>query len=416
MILDEEILRFHRGGKIATAPKKSIKTKTDLSIAYTPGVALPCKLIEKDSSLAFEYTSKSNLLAVITNGTAVLGLGDIGALAGKPVMEGKAVLFKSFGGIDTIDIEINEKDPQKLIETIERISITFGAINLEDIKAPECFLIEEELKKRCDIPIMHDDQHATAIITGAGLKNALEISGKKIENIKVVIVGAGAAGIASAKFYKALGVENIVMFDSKGVIHKKRADLNHYKQEFVIDKDISLEEALKGADMFLGLSKPDIVTPKMIKSMAKNPIVFVLANPTPEIMPDVAKEVRSDLIIATGRSDFPNQVNNLISFPYLFRGALDTYAREINEDMKIAACEAIAKKAREPLYEELKKISGEQSFGLDYILPSPFDRTLLVEVSLSVAKAAISSGAARKILDLEEYKKSLTSLMGELSK
>lgn len=407
---DKEIFDYHQGGKMATCPKKLVKNKQDLSLAYTPGVAIPCKAIEKDPALAYEYTSKSNLLAVISNGTAVLGLGNIGALAGKPVMEGKSVLFKSFGAIDAIDIEVNESDPHKFIEIVEKISITFGGINLEDIKAPECFIIEEELKKRCDIPVMHDDQHATAIITGAGLQNVSILTGKKLPNLKVVIVGAGAAGIACARFYKTLGVQNITMFDSKGALSMERNDLNDHKKEFACEKDISLEDAMDGADMFLGLSRGGLLKPELLKKMAKDPIVFALANPTPEIMPDLAKEAREDIIMATGRSDFANQVNNLLSFPYLFRGALDTHATEINEFMKAAASKAIAERAREPIGAELEAVIGKQSFGKDYILPSPFDRELVTEVPLAVAKAAMESGAARKMLDLESYKKTLATL------
>jgi malic enzyme len=413
-MLDSEILHFHEGGKIKTCPKKEVKTKTALSIAYTPGVALPCKLIHEKPELAFKYTAKANLVAVISNGTAVLGLGNIGALASKPVMEGKSVLYKSFGGVDSIDIEVDESDPDKFIEIVEKISCSFGGINLEDIKAPECFYIEEELKKRCDIPVMHDDQHATAIITGAGLQNAALLTNKKIEDMKVIIVGAGAAGIACGRFYKTLGVKNILMFDSKGVLHKGRNNLNAYKQEFAIDEDISLEDALKSADMFLGLSKEGLLTQKMVKSMKKNPIVFALANPNPEILPDVAKEVRDDLIIGTGRSDFANQVNNLISFPHLFRGALDTSSKEINEEMKKAASEAIAKRAREPISDLLKEIVGECEFGREYILPSPFDRELVVDVASAVANAAIKSGAARVKLDIDEYKKHLREFIKSL--
>ncbi|MFW6307653.1 MAG: malic enzyme-like NAD(P)-binding protein, partial [Campylobacterales bacterium] len=319
-----------------------------------------------------------------------------------------------FGGVDSIDIEVDESNPDKFIETVERIACSFGGINLEDIKAPECFYKEEELKKRCDIPVMHDDQHATAIISGAGLQNAAFISGKKIEQMKVIIVGAGAAGIASGRFYKTLGVENIIMFDSKGVLHKGRNNLNAYKQEFAIDENISLEDALKGADMFLGLSRPALLTQKMVRSMKKNPIIFALANPEPEIMPDLAKEVRDDLIIGTGRSDFANQINNLISFPHLFRGALDTHAKEINEDMKKAASEAIAKRAREPISKELEDIIGKNEFGREYILPSPFDKELLVDVASAVADAAIKSGAARIKLDMDEYRAHLKEFIKSL--
>ena len=347
-ITKEMALEYHKigkPGKVETVPTKPYSSQSDLSLAYSPGVAYPCLEIEENPQDAYEYTSKGNLVAVISNGTAVLGLGNIGALAGKPVMEGKALLFKIFGGLDCFDIEVDETDPEKFIQAVKAISPTFGGINLEDIKAPECFEIERRLKEECDIPVMHDDQHGTAIISGAGLLNALEIQGKKIENVQLVVNGAGAAAVSCTRLYMALGVkkENIVMCDSKGVITSKRDDLNSQKREFATDRDITtLAEAMKDADVFLGLSVKDVVTPEMLQSMAKNPIVFALANPDPEIEYHLAVDSRKDLIFATGRSDYPNQINNVIGFPYIFRGALDCGATAINEEMKLAAVKAIA--------------------------------------------------------------------------
>ena len=407
----EAALEYHLGGKIGTNVKKPCATAADLALAYTPGVAEPCKVIENDHEAAFKYTNKANLVAVITNGTAVLGLGDIGAIAGKPVMEGKAVLFKKFAGVDAFDIEIDEKDPKKIVEICKALGPTFGGINLEDIKAPECFEIEQNLQAALDIPVMHDDQHGTAMITTAGLINALEISGKKIEDMKIVVSGSGAAGIACAKMYKALGAKHIVMIDSKGVIHTARTDLTKEKAEFALDTQArSLEDAMKGADMFLGLSKPGIVSKAMVASMAPHPIIFALANPVPEIYPEEIKEVRSDAMIGTGRSDYPNQINNVLGFPYIFRGALDVRAKKITENMKMAAARALANLARKGAPEEICEMLGvkELKFGKDYVIPNPFDKRALAVVSAAVAQAAVDDGVARvKDFDAEAYEKSL---------
>ncbi len=407
----EAALEYHLGGKIGTNVKKPCATAADLALAYTPGVAEPCKVIENDHEAAFKYTNKANLVAVITNGTAVLGLGDIGAIAGKPVMEGKAVLFKKFAGVDAFDIEIDEKDPKKIVEICKALGPTFGGINLEDIKAPECFEIEQNLQAALDIPVMHDDQHGTAMITTAGLINALEISGKKIEDMKIVVSGSGAAGIACAKMYKALGAKHIVMIDSKGVIHTGRTDLTKEKAEFALDTQArSLEDAMKGADMFLGLSKPGIVSKAMVASMAPHPIIFALANPVPEIYPEEVKEVRSDAMIGTGRSDYPNQINNVLGFPYIFRGALDVRAKKITENMKMAAARALANLARKGAPEEICEMLGvkELKFGKDYVIPNPFDKRALAVVSAAVAQAAVDDGVARvKDFDAEAYEKSL---------
>ncbi|WGH27509.1 MAG: malate dehydrogenase [Candidatus Bostrichicola ureolyticus] len=396
-----EALNYHRkfpAGKIQIYPTKDYN---NLSLAYSPGVAAPCNEIFKDPKTVYNYTSKGNLVGVITNGTAVLGLGKIGALASKPVMEGKAILFKILAGIDAFDIEINEDNPKKFIQIIKAISPTFGGINLEDIKAPEAFEIENILKEELDIPIMHDDQHGTAIISGAALLNALELVNKKIENIKMVINGAGAAAISCARIYKKLGVKNIIMCDSKGIIHNKRTDINKEKKEFSVKTSkISLEDAIKGADIFIGLSVKNVLSPYMLKSMAKDPIVFALANPDPEIEYNLAIKTRNDLIIATGRSDYPNQVNNVMGFPYIFRGALDVKAKKINEEMKLAAIKSIAKLTKEPV--------DKLSFNKEYILPKPFDKRLIIYVSLAVAKAAIDSGVARdNITNWDNYKKQL---------
>ncbi|MBP3225002.1 MAG: malate dehydrogenase [Campylobacter sp.] len=411
--LKERALEYHIGGKIGINVKTPCAKPEDLTLAYTPGVAEPCKVIEADNELAYKYTNKSNLVAVITNGTAVLGLGDIGAIAGKPVMEGKAVLFKKFAGVDAFDIEINETDPKKIVEICKAISPTFGGINLEDIKAPECFEIEKELQNAVDIPVMHDDQHGTAMITGAGLINAAYISGKKIEDMKIVVSGAGAAGIACAKLYKSLGTKNVIMLDSKGVIHTGRSDLNPQKMEFAIDtNDRSLADAMKGADMFLGLSKPGVVTAEMVKSMAPTPIIFALANPVPEIYPDEVHAVRDDAIVGTGRSDFANQINNVLGFPYIFRGALDVRAKKITENMKLAASRAMAELAREPIHPDVLKMLGKEDlkFGRDYIIPNPFDPRVFAIISAAVAKAAVDDGVARvSNFDFEAYKKSLQS-------
>ena len=407
----EAALKYHIGGKIGTNVKTPCATAEDLALAYTPGVAEPCKVIEGDHEAAFKYTNKANLVAVITNGTAVLGLGDIGAIAGKPVMEGKAVLFKKFGGVDAFDIEIDEKDPKKIIEICKAIAPTFGGINLEDIKAPECFEIERELQKAVDIPVMHDDQHGTAMITGAGLINEALISGKKIEDMKIVVSGSGAAGIACAKMYRNLGAKHIIMLDSKGVIHKGRTDLTEQKKEFALDTtDRTLEDAMKGADMFLGLSKPGVLTKEMVKTMAPHPIIFALANPVPEIYPSEVEEVRNDAIVGTGRSDFANQINNVLGFPYIFRGALDVRAKKITENMKIAAARAMADLAREEVPAEIRKMLGKDNlkFGKDYVIPNPFDPRVFAVISTAVAKAAVDDGVARvKDFDTAAYKKSL---------
>ena len=420
-ITKEEALRYHaegKPGKIEVIPTKPHSTQTDLSLAYSPGVAEPCLEIEKNPLDAYEYTAKGNLVAVISNGTAVLGLGDIGPLAGKPVMEGKGLLFKIFAGIDVFDIEVNEKDPEKFIQTVKAISPTFGGINLEDIKAPECFEIETRLKNELDIPVMHDDQHGTAIISGAGLINALEIAGKKIEDVKIVVNGAGAASISCTKLYVMLGArkENIVMCDSKGVISTSRPDLNAAKREFATDRPIkTLQEAVVGADVFLGLSVANVLTKEMVRSMNADPIVFALANPNPEISYADAMASRDDIIFATGRSDYPNQINNVMGFPYIFRGALDTHAKAINEEMKRAAVYAIADLAKEPVPDVVNAAYKlkRTTFGRDYILPKALDPRLLTRVSCAVAKAAIDSGVSRKtITDWEGYANHLREMMG----
>jgi len=414
-------LDYHRNepkGKIEVIPSKPHSSQRDLSLAYSPGVAEPCLEIEKNPKTVYEYTSKGNLVAVISNGTAVLGLGDIGAEASKPVMEGKGLLFKIFADINVFDIEINEKDPDKFIEIVKGISPTFGGINLEDIKAPEAFYIEQRLKEELNIPLMHDDQHGTAIISAAALINALELADKKIDEVKMVVNGAGAAAIACTKLYIALGLkkENVLMCDSKGVINHKRENLTPEKLDFIAQTDIStLEQALEGADVFVGLSKGDVMTAKMLSSMAENPVVFALANPTPEIDYNLAIATRPDVIMATGRSDFPNQVNNVLGFPYIFRGALDVQATGINEEMKLAAVKAIAELAKEPVPEMVKLAYNVKNigFGREYFIPKPFDNRLLTKVSIAVAKAAMESGISRKpIADFEEYENQLLDRMG----
>lgn len=420
-VTKEMALKYHREGKpgkIEVVPTVPYSSQQDLALAYSPGVAYPCLEIEQNPQDAYEYTSKGNLVAVISNGTAVLGLGDIGALAGKPVMEGKALLFKIFAGLDCFDIEVNEKDPEKFIQIVKALSPTFGGINLEDIKAPECFEIERRLREECDIPVMHDDQHGTAIISAAGLINALEIQKKNISDIKLVVNGAGAAAVSCTRLYIALGVrpENVVMCDSKGVINRKRTGLNAQKLEFATDRDIdTLEDAMKGADVFLGLSVKDVVTPEMLKSMNDRPIVFALANPDPEIAYDVAMESRPDLIFATGRSDYPNQINNVLGFPYIFRGALDSGATVINETMKLAAVKAIAALAKEPV-PSVVNAAYEMSnlrFGREYILPKPLDPRLITTVAPAVARGAMESGVARRpITDWDAYNDKLRQLMG----
>lgn len=425
-ITKEAALAYHKNGKpgkIEVKPTKPYSTQTDLSLAYSPGVAFPCLEIQKNPDDAYKYTAKGNLVAVISNGTAVLGLGDIGAMSGKPVMEGKGLLFKIYGGIDVFDIEVNEKDPEKFCEAVEKIAPTFGGINLEDIKAPECFYIEERLKKTLDIPVMHDDQHGTAIISAAGLKNALEVNGKDISKVKIVVNGAGAAAISCTKLYVALGAkkENIVMLDSKGVITSDRENLTEQKKLFATDRrDIhTLAEAVNGADVFVGLSKGNVLTQEMVRSMADQPIVFALANPVPEISYEDAMASRPDVLMSTGRSDYPNQINNVIGFPYIFRGALDVHASAINEEMKLAAVNAIANLAKQPVPDVVNDVYqvNNLTFGPSYFIPKPVDPRLITEVSAAVAKAAIDSGVARTtITDWDEYKNHLREMLGQETK
>ncbi len=411
-VTKEESLEYHISGKIGIEITKPCDTARDLSMAYTPGVAYPCREISENPELAYKYTNKDNLVAVITDSTAVLGLGDIGAVAGKPVMEGKSVLFKAFANVDAFDIELDEKDPEKIIDICRAMSPTFGGINLEDIKAPKCFEIEEKLQELVDIPVMHDDQHGTAMITTAGLINALEISGKDVEKMKIVVAGAGAAGIACAKMYRALGAKHIVMLDSKGVIHSKREDLNKYKADFAIDtEDRTLADAMKGSDMFLGLSAPGIVDKDMVASMNPNPIIFALSNPIPEVLPEVVAEVRDDVMMGTGRSDYPNQVNNVLGFPFIFRGALDVRATKVTENMKMAAAKALAVLAKRDVPQYVKEAYGGEDlkFGIEYIIPKPFDRRVLPWVSTAVAQAAIEDGVARvdESFDIDAYRSKL---------
>ncbi len=423
MITKEAALEYHesgRPGKIEVVPTKAHSTQTDLSLAYSPGVAYPCLEIQENPHNVYKYTDKGNLVAVISNGTAVLGLGDIGAMSGKPVMEGKGLLFKIYGGIDVFDIEVAEKDPEKFCEAVEKIAPTFGGINLEDIKAPECFYIEERLKKTLDIPVMHDDQHGTAIISAAGLKNALEVAGKDISKVKIVVNGAGAAAISCTKMYVALGakVENIVMLDSRGVITDERQDLTAEKRLFATSRhDIhTLEEAVRGADVFVGLSKGNVLSQDMVRSMSENPVVFALANPVPEISYEDAMASRPDVLMSTGRSDYPNQINNVIGFPYIFRGALDVHATAINEEMKLAATLAIANLAKQAVPDVVNEVYhvNDLTFGPKYFIPKPIDPRLITEVSAAVAKAAIESGVARKTIDdWDAYKRSLRQLLGQ---
>ena len=425
-ITKEAALEYHekgRHGKIEVKPTKPYRTQTDLSLAYSPGVAYPCLEIQKNPDDVYKYTDKGNLVAVISNGTAVLGLGDIGAMSGKPVMEGKGLLFKIYGGIDVFDIEVDEKDPEKFCEAIEKIAPTFGGINLEDIKAPECFYIENRLKKSLDIPVMHDDQHGTAIISAAGLLNALEVAGKKIKDVKIVVNGAGAAAISCTKLYCSLGAkhENIIMLDSRGVIYKGRDHITEEKVEFATSKTNihTLEEAIKGADVFVGLSKGNILSQQMIQSMADHPIVFALANPVPEISYEEAIAARPNVLMATGRSDYPNQINNVIGFPYIFRGALDVHAKAINEEMKLAAVKAIAALAKMPVPDIVNEVYhvNDLSFGPKYFIPKPVDPRLITEVSAAVAQAAIKSGVARTpITDWTAYKDQLRQLLGQETK
>lgn len=423
--LNKDALWYHEyptPGKISVVPTKKYSTQRDLALAYSPGVAAPCLEIEKNPNDAYKYTSKGNLVAVISNGTAVLGLGDIGALAGKPVMEGKGLLFKIFADIDVFDIEIDEKDPEKFIQIVKGIAPTFGGINLEDIKAPEAFEIERRLKEELDIPLMHDDQHGTAIISAAALLNECEIVGKKLSEFRIVVNGAGASAISCSRLYKKLGInpDHMIMVDSKGVIRKDRAGLSSEKLEFATGADVyDLDDAIVGADMFLGLSKADVLTPDMLLKMAPNPIVFALANPNPEIDYSLAMSTRSDVLMATGRSDFPNQVNNVLGFPYIFRGALDVRATTINEEMKIAAVYALADLAKQTVPEQVNITYGEKhiAFGRDYIIPKPFDTRLIEVVPLAVAKAAMESGVAKQpIQNWEKYREQLAERLGGGSK
>ncbi len=411
----QEALDYHsnvRPGKVEVVPVKPCRNQKDLSLAYSPGVAEACKAIHGDPELSYKYTGRGNLVAVVSNGTAVLGLGNIGPEAGKPVMEGKGVLFKVFADVDCYDINLAAKDPDQICEIVKALEPTFGGINLEDIKAPECFYIEERLKKEMNIPVFHDDQHGTAIISGAGLINALEISGKKIEDVKLVVSGAGAAAIACSRFYVLMGVqkENISMFDSKGHVHTGRSDLNKEKQEFAQKKPFAnIGDALQGADMFLGLSTAGLLTKDMVKGMGKNPVLFACANPVPEINYPDAKEARPDCIMGTGRSDFPNQINNVSGFPFIFRGALDVRATEINEEMKLAAAKAIAALAKEPVPDYVLEAYGAKEFkyGLDYVIPKPLDLRLIEYVAGAVAETAMKTGVARQKVDMATYRQDL---------
>jgi len=413
-VTDQEALDYHefpQPGKISVETTKAVATQRDLSMAYTPGVAVPCLAIEKNPEDAYRYTAKRNLVAVISNGTAVLGLGNIGALASKPVMEGKGVLFKTFSGLDSFDIEVDTESVDRFCSVVAAIAPTFGGINLEDIKAPECFEIEKRLVAELDIPVMHDDQHGTAVISTAAIMNACELTGKVLADIKIVVIGAGAAAISCARLYRHAGVKNILMLDSKGLVHKGRSDLNVYKHEFSCDSHLEREKIFRGADVIVGLSKPGSFSIEDVKLMGEHPIIFTLANPTPEIMPQETRKARPDAIIATGRSDFPNQVNNVLGFPFIFRGAMDVRAKKINTEMKVAAAKALADLAKKEVPEYLNEIYGrEMSFGPEYIIPTPFDKRLVVEVSSAVAQAAIDSGSSTmKDFDIEAYKKELAT-------
>ncbi|HQS66155.1 MAG TPA: malic enzyme-like NAD(P)-binding protein [Sulfuricurvum sp.] len=415
--LNEEALCYHefpQPGKIATKISKPFSSQHDLSMAYTPGVAAPCLAIQTNPQDAYRYTAKGNLVAVISNGTAVLGLGNLGALASKPVMEGKAILFKKFSGLDSYDIEVDATDIDLFCNTVAAIAPTFGGINLEDIKAPECFEIERRLIERLDIPVMHDDQHGTAVISLAAVTNGCMLTNRELQDIKLVIVGAGAAALSCARLYRHAGVKTIFMTDSKGVIHSGRNDLNDYKKEFMAPDGTTLDQIFNDADVVIGLSKPGSFSIENIMLMADNPIIFTLANPTPEIFPDNTRRARPDAILATGRSDFPNQVNNVLGFPFIFRGAMDVRAKTINMEMKVAASMALAALARAEVPEYLNEIYGTQLvFGKEYIIPKPFDKRLIVEVSSSVAQAAVKSGVARvDSFDLESYKKELSNRLG----
>jgi malate dehydrogenase (oxaloacetate-decarboxylating)/malate dehydrogenase (oxaloacetate-decarboxylating)(NADP+) len=403
--------RSHRPGKLEIKPTVPFATQCDMSLAYTPGVAYACLEIEQEPNAAYSYTTKGNLIAVVSNGTAVLGLGNIGALASKPVMEGKAILFKSFANLDSFDIEVDETDIDKFCDVVAAIAPTFGGINLEDIKAPECFEIEKRLVERLEIPVMHDDQHGTAVISAAGMINACLLTERKIEDLKIVIVGAGAAAIMCGRMYRLFGAKDITLIDSTGVVHNGRDDLNEYKAMFAIEEALTQDEAFNDADMVVGLSRHGTISSENIAAMAKNPIVFTLANPTPEIYPDEVKKIRDDAIIATGRTDYPNQVNNVLGFPFIFRGAMDVHATKINDAMKVAAAEALAALAREDVPHELHEVYNEAfSFSKEYIIPKPFDKRLFVEISSAVAKAAFDSGVAGvKRCDIPAYKELLYS-------
>ena len=410
-ITKEEVLSYHKQGKIGIDLTKSCDSQHELSLAYTPGVAIPCLEIAKDENLSFEYTNRSNLVAVISDGTAVLGLGDIGPYASKPVMEGKSVLFKKFADVDAFDIELDVHTVEEIVATCKAIAPTFGGINLEDISAPRCFEIERILKEELDIPVFHDDQHGTAIITTAGLMNVLELTGKKVEHIKIVVNGAGAAGISCAKMYRELGVENIIMCDSKGVISTSRTDLNEYKAQFAIDTEAkTLDDAIEGADMFLGLSVAGALSKQMVAKMAEEPVIFALANPVPEILPEEVKEVRDDVIMATGRSDYANQTNNVLGFPFIFRGALDVRAKKITEGMKMAAAKALSALAKEPVPYYVKAAYHNEhiEYGKEHIIPLPFNKEALIWVASAVAKTAFEEGVARvDNFDEEVYKEHL---------
>ena len=410
-----KVLEYHEGGKIAIEVTKHCDTQHELSMAYTPGVAIPCLEIAEDEELAYKYTNKGNLVAVISDGSAVLGLGDIGAVAGKPVMEGKAILFKKFANVDAFDIEMDVHTADEIIAASAAIAPTFGGINLEDIKAPKCFEIEERLQEMLDIPVFHDDQHGTAIITSAGLINAVELAGKKLDEIRVVVNGAGASGISCAKMYRKLGVKNLYMCDSKGVIRTSRTDLNKYKQDFAVDTDMeTLADVIDGADMFLGLSQAGALTQDMVATMAANPVIFALANPVPEILPDEVHAVRDDVIMGTGRSDFPNQVNNVLGFPFIFRGALDVRAKKITENMKMAAARALAELAKEPVpyYVKAAYHKDDIEFGKEHIIPLPFNKEAMIWVSSAVARQAVDDGVARvDEFDYDEYREHLRSLI-----
>lgn len=412
---DKKALEYHEGGKIGIETTKPCDTQYELSLAYTPGVAIPCLEIDKDEELVYKYTNKGNLVGVVSDGTAVLGLGDIGALAGKPVMEGKSVLFKKFAHIDAFDIELDVHETDEIVAATAAISPTFGGINLEDIKAPKCFEIEAKLQEMLDIPVFHDDQHGTAIITSAALLNAVELSGKKLDEVKVVVSGAGAAGISCARMYRELGVEDIYMCDSKGVIRDGRDDLNKYKKEFSRDTNMkTLSDVIDGADMFLGLSKGGALTKEMVATMASDPVIFALANPVPEILPSEVAEVRDDAIIGTGRSDFPNQVNNVLGFPSIFRGALDVRAKKITENMKMAAAKALAALAKEPVpyYVKAAYHKDNLEFGKEHVIPLPFNKEVLIWVASAVAKQAVEDGVARiNDFDYDEYRKHLKNLI-----